>query len=202
MMSPEPSRAAGQILPASFYDRPVLQVTRGLLGMRLVRWGGGQRLSGLIVEAEAYDGETDLASHAHHGRTPRTDVMYGLPGRAYIYFTYGMHWCLNCVAGPEGYPAAVLLRAIQPQEGLEAIASRRGGRPPAEWCNGPAKLTQALAIDGRLNGADMTNPQAGLWIEAGQPVDDDQVLAGPRVGIQSVPEPWLSKPWRFRVKEE
>jgi DNA-3-methyladenine glycosylase len=177
----------------------VVQVARDLLGMRLVRLlMGGRRISGLIVETEAYNGETDLASHARAGRTPRTAVMYGPPGQAYVYFTYGMHWCLNCVSGPEGYPAAVLLRAIRPEEGLDIIAARRAGRPQAEWCNGPGKLTQALGIDGALNGVDLTSAPGGLWIEAGQPAVEENVLVGPRVGIQNVPEPWRSKPWRFR----
>jgi DNA-3-methyladenine glycosylase len=178
----------------------VVQAARHLLGMRLVRLLDGQRVSGLIVEAEAYDGEADLACHAHVGRTPRTEVMYGPPGRAYVYFTYGMHWCLNCVTGPEGYPAAVLLRAIQPEEGLELIATRRSERSQGEWCNGPGKLTQALDIDGALNGADLTAVVGGLWIEASQPVAEENVLVGPRVGIKNVPEPWRSQPWRFRVK--
>jgi len=186
------------LLPA-FYDRPVLQVARELLGMRLVRYlGDGRRISGLIVEAEAYDGEADLACHARAGRTPRTEVMYGPPGRAYVYFTYGMHWCLNCVTGPSGYPAAVLLRAIRPEEGLDLIAVRRPGRPQPEWSNGPGKLTQALGIDGALNGVNLTEMAGGLWIEAAQPVAEERLLVGPRVGIQNVPEPWRSKPWRFR----
>jgi DNA-3-methyladenine glycosylase len=190
------------ILPPSFYDHPVVQVARRLLGMRLVRLLDGQRVSGLIIESEAYDGEADLACHARAGRTPRTEVMYGPPGRAYIYFTYGMHWCLNCVTGPEGYPAAVLLRAIQPEEGLELIAARRRERSQGEWCNGPGKLTQALSIDGGLNGADLTAVDGGLWVEACQPVTEENVLVGPRVGIKNVPEPWRSQPWRFRVKAE
>jgi DNA-3-methyladenine glycosylase len=188
------------ILPPAFYDRPVVQVARNLLGMRLVRLLHGQRLSGVIVEAEAYDGEADLACHARAGRTTRTGIMYGPPGRAYVYFTYGMHWCLNCVTGPAGYPAAVLLRAIRPVEGLELIAARRSGRPQIEWCNGPGKLTQALGIDGGLNGIDLTAAPGGLWIEAGQPAAEDSVLVGPRVGIKNVPEPWRSQPWRFRAK--
>jgi len=179
----------------------VIQVARDLLGRRLVRWLDGRRVSGFIVEAEAYDGETDLACHARAGRTPRTEVMYGPPGRAYVYFTYGMHWCLNCVCGPLGYPAAVLLRAIRPVEGLEIIAARRPGRLEAEWCNGPGKLTQALGIDGSLNSADLSAAAGGLWIEAGQPVEEDRVTVGPRVGIQNVPEPWRSQPWRFRLEE-
>lgn len=187
-------------LPVSFYDRPVLEVAGGLLGMRLVRRLDGQRLAGMIVEAEAYDGEADLACHARAGRTPRTMVMYGAPGRAYVYFTYGMHWLLNCVTGPESYPAAVLLRAILPQEGLDQIAARRKGRLQAEWCNGPAKLCQAMGIDGRLNGADLSDPQSGLWIEFGQPMAEERVHTSGRFGIQNVPEPWRSLPWRFYVK--
>jgi DNA-3-methyladenine glycosylase len=176
-------------------------VARDLLGMYLVRRLDGIRLGGIIIETEAYQGEEDQASHARAGLTPRTVVMYGPPGRAYIYFTYGMHWMLNCVTEPEGFPAAVLLRVIQPVEGLEQIAARRPGQPPQMWCNGPAKLCQALAIDQKLNGTDLCNPEGELRIEAGQPILDSQVITGPRVGIFSVPEPWFSKPWRFRFQD-
>lgn len=175
-------------------------MARGLLGMRLVRLLDGQRVGGTILEAEAYRGEEDLACHARHGRTPRTAVMYGPPGRAYVYFTYGMHWMLNCVAGPEGFPAAVLVRAIRPLEGLETIASRRPGRPAADWCSGPGRLTRALGIGGSLNGIDLTSPTGNLWIEAGETVADEQVSIGPRVGLGSTPEPWLNQPWRFYTK--
>src|SRR5512140_3117402 len=156
------------LLTPSFFERDAVIVARELLGMRLVRrLQGCQRLGGMIVEAEAYRGEEDLACHAKAGRTPRTAVMYGPPGRAYVYFTYGMHWCLNCVTGPEGFAAAVLLRAILPEEGLEQIALRRAGRPPAEWTNGPGKLTQALAIDGSFNTVNLCDPQGPLVIAAG-----------------------------------
>ena len=185
------------ILPAAFYDRPVLDVARDLLGRRLVRCINGQRVGGLIVECEAYRGEEDLACHARAGRTPRTVVMYGPPGQAYVYFTYGMHWMLNCVTGPQGFPAAVLIRAIQPREGLQQIAARRAGRPPRDWCNGPAKLCQALDIDGQHNGLPLWQDSGGLWLESGQPVPDGQVRSTPRIGIPRVPEPWRSMPWRF-----
>ncbi len=175
-------------------------VARDLLGRMLVRKLDGIRLSGIIVETEAYQGQEDQASHARAGLTARTSIMYGPPGRAYVYFTYGMHWMLNCSTEPEGLPAAVLLRAIQPLEGLEQIASRRPGQPPQQWCNGPAKLCQALAIDQKLNGTDLCNPEGELWIETGEPAPDNQVTTGPRVGIFSVPEPWFSKPWRFRFQ--
>ena len=187
------------ILAESFYRRPVLQVARDLLGKRLVRLADGQRISGVIVESEAYDGESDQACHARAGRTPRTAVMYGPGGRAYVYFTYGMHWLLNCVTGDEGYPAAVLLRAIYPLEGLEQISSRRAGRKTAEWCNGPAKVCQALALNGLFNGQSLCETQSGLWIEDGRPAADEAVSATARIGIGNVPEPWRSMPWRFLV---
>ncbi len=184
-------------LPRSFYQRPVIQVARSLLGMRLVRMLDGQRLAGVIVETEAYRGEEDLACHARAGRTPRTATMYGPAGRAYVYFNYGMHWMLNCVCEQEGFPAAVLLRALQPDEGLEVIAARRAARSAQEWCNGPGKLCQALAIDRQHNGADLCTPDAALWIEAGDPPADEIIHSGPRIGISSTPEPWRSMPWRF-----
>jgi DNA-3-methyladenine glycosylase len=163
--------------------------------MRLVRSLEGVRLSGIITETEAYIGEADLGCHAKAGRTARNAVMYGPPGCAYVYFTYGMHWMLNAVTEQEGFPAAVLLRAILPLEGQEIISLRRQGRD----CLGPAKLTRALAIDGVFNGIDLADPHSGLWIEAGQPQPDSIILTGARVGLYTVPEPWKSKPWRFRV---
>jgi DNA-3-methyladenine glycosylase len=181
-------------LPPDFYARPTQAVARDLLGARLVRVEGGVRLSGLITEAEAYIGEQDLGCHAKAGWTQRTAVMYGPPGHAYVYFTYGMHWMLNAVTEPEGQPAAVLIRAIEPQEGREVISARRQGRDT----RGPAKLTQALGIDGGLNGLDLCTPDGGLWVEAGEPVPDGQVVTGPRVGLFTVPEPWKSVPWNFQ----
>jgi DNA-3-methyladenine glycosylase len=164
--------------------------------MRLVRLQEGLRLSAIILETEAYIGETDLGCHAKAGRTSRNAVMYGPPGHAYVYFTYGMHWMLNAVTQAESFPAAVLLRAIRPLEGGEIISQRRQGRDTL----GPAKLTQALAIDGALNGVDLCDLQSGLWIEAGQPVAESAILIGPRVGLYTVSEPWKSIPWRFRIK--
>ena len=183
-------------LPREFYARPTLTVARALLGMRLVRLQDGVQLSGMITEAEAYIGREDLACHAHSGKSLRNAVMFGPPGHAYVYFTYGMHWMLNAVTELEEFPAAVLLRAIQPLEGVEIISARRQGRDTL----GPAKLTQALGIDGTLNGIDLCSPASGLWIEPGTPVPENAVLTGPRVGLYTVPEPWKSIPWRFRVK--
>jgi DNA-3-methyladenine glycosylase len=194
-------------LPTDFYDRPTLDVTRELLGCRLVRILDGVRLSGIITETEAYVGETDLASHARVGKTLRTAPMYGLPGRAYVYFIYGAHWCLNVVTEAEGTPSAVLIRAIEVEEGLGVVESRRAPRTKrgarakrADWTNGPAKLTVAFAIDGSLNNVDMTTTESGLWIEPGIKIPDSSVTIGPRVGLYNVPDPWKSIPWRFIAK--
>jgi DNA-3-methyladenine glycosylase len=187
-------------LTRSFYAHPTRQLAQALLGCRLVRRWNGQRLSGLIVEAEAYIGESDLACHARFGRTPRNAVMYGRPGLAYVYFTYGMHWMLNVVSEDEHFPAAVLLRALEPQEGIDAMQQHRPVRP-IELCRGPAKLTQALRIDQSLNGVDLCNRRSDLWIEPGAPLPARSVMRGPRVGLFNTPEPWKSKPWRYWVKD-
>jgi DNA-3-methyladenine glycosylase len=183
-------------LPREFYNRSTSIVARELLGTRLVRILDGVRLVGLITEAEAYIGEEDLGCHAKSGKTKRNAVMYGPPGHAYVYFTYGMHWMLNAVTEQTEFPAAVLIRAIKPVEGGEVISTHRQGRDTL----GPAKLTQALGIDGALNGISLCDPDSGLWIEAGIPVADDDILSGPRVGLFTVPEPWKSLPWRFWMR--
>jgi DNA-3-methyladenine glycosylase len=188
-----------QILSSGFYNRPVLNVARDLLGMRLVRILENTRTAGIIIETESYDGENDLACHAHVGKTRRNEVMFGPPGHAYIYFTYGMHWLLNCVTGQEGYPAAVLIRSIFPTENVEAIARRRLPAKEKDWCNGPAKLTRAFSIDKQLNGVNLCSKQSPIFIELAETVSENQVRISPRVGISSVPEPWRSKPWRFQA---
>ena len=184
------------ILPRDFYDRPTLTVARALIGARLVRILDGVKLVGLITETEAYISEKDLACHAKAGRTARTAVMYGESGHAYVYFTYGNHWMLNVVTERDGFPAAVLIRAIQPIEGAEIMSVRRSGRDTF----GPGKLCQALGITKSENGIDLTETTGGLWIEAGVKVPNSLVTKGPRVGLNNTPEPWLSKPWRFLVK--
>lgn len=189
-------------LGRSFFARPTLEVARALLGQRLVRIYAGRQLAGLIVEVEAYIGEDDLACHARAGRTPRTAVMYAAPGHAYVYFTYGMHWMLNFVTEAEGFPAAVLVRAILPTEGIAAMRRFRHGRPDAILTDGPAKLTQALAIDGQLNGSDMCVQGAALFVEKAAAVPEAEVVCGPRIGLGSTPEPWKSKPWNFKVRHK
>ena len=183
-------------LPRKFYNRSTLTVARELIGMRLVRILDGVKLVGLITETEGYIGEEDLACHARAGRTPRTLPMYGPPGHAYVYFTYGNHWMLNAVTEREGFPAAVLIRAIWPIEGAEVMSARREGRDTF----GPGKLCQAMGISKGENNTDLTATSQSLWIEAGVKVPDSAVTISPRVGLYSVPEPWKSKPWRFLVK--
>jgi len=185
-------------LPREFYDRDTLLVARELLGQRLVRLLNGERLVGRIVEVEAYIGETDQACHASCGRTARNAVMYGPPGHAYVYFIYGMHHCLNVVTEGEGFPAAVLIRALEPLEGVTTMRRLRQGRPDRELTNGPAKLCQALNIDRTFNGIDLCAP-GPLFIEAGTPVNEAEVGTGPRVGVRG-DEQALTAPWRFFVR--
>lgn len=189
------------ILQKDFYLRPVQMVARELLGKLLIREIENQHVGGYILEAEAYGGEDDQACHARIGKTERNQVMYGAGGHAYIYFTYGMHWMLNCVTGKDGFPAAVLIRAIQPVEGEDYIRRRREHVPPKHWCDGPAKLTKALDISGSLNGTDLCSQFGSLYIENGKPVIDEMVSATPRIGIQYAPEPWKSKKWRFLISD-
>jgi DNA-3-methyladenine glycosylase len=182
------------------FERHAAQVARDLLGMRLVRCVRGLRIGGIITETEGYQGEEDLACHAKAGKTARTAVMYGPPAHAYIYFTYGMHWMLNVVCGPQDSPAAVLIRSIAADEGLDFIAARRSPRPPKIWTNGPGKICQALEITGDLNGIDLLDESGDLWLEPGIAIAAEAVQVTPRIGIDPVPEPWKSQPWRFLVK--
>lgn len=171
------------------------------MGSRLVRIGpAGRRLSGWIVEAEAYIGTDDLGCHARSGRTARNGSMWGPAGHAYVYFTYGMHWCLNVVTEVEGFPAAVLIRALVPVEGLAAMRRRRGPPGDRDLAGGPARLCQALGIDRRLDGHDVCSPEAVLFLEPGLRLPEADVTTGPRVGLNMVPEPWRSLCWRWFVQ--
>jgi DNA-3-methyladenine glycosylase len=190
-----------------FYERPARTVARALLGKRLVRLFQGERLAGMIVETEAYcdADEPDLACHgdrANNGRpTARTAVMFGPPGFAYVYFTYGLHWMFNVVTGRAGEANAVLIRALEPVEGEAIMADRRRGLPRSEWTNGPAKLAQALAIDKSLNGANLCAPEGVIWLEDAPAVDPAAIAVGPRIGLGQTPDPWLSAPWRFWLRD-
>ncbi len=192
--------SAQKVLSEDFFLRETLIVARELLGMRLVRMDHGQRISGRIVETEAYCGEEDQGCHCKAGRTPRTQVMYGPPGRAYVYFIYGMHWLLNFVTEPVGQPGAVLIRGLIPEEGQQLIAARRKGQPEHHWLDGPAKICQALAIDGALNGQEVCRGDGELFVERTPPPETRHIHTTPRIGLDSVPEPWKSIPWRFLLK--
>ncbi len=195
-----------QSLPRSFFARPAKIVAPDLLGKHLVRIVEDVRISGMIVETEAYcdADEPDLACHgdrANNGRpTPRTRVMFGPPGHAYVYFTYGLHWMFNVVSGQAGEANAVLIRALEPLEGIEIMRSLRK-RPDGELTNGPAKLAQAFAIDKAINGIDLCDEQGSIWLENGTLVAVDKITTGPRVGLGKTPEPWLSIPWRYWISD-
>jgi DNA-3-methyladenine glycosylase len=183
-----------QILPRRFYDRPPLEVAHDLLGVVVEHAGVRVRLT----EVEAYDGATDPASHAYRGQTPRNAVMFGPPGHAYVYFTYGMHFCVNLVCGPASVPTAVLLRAGEVVAGADLAAGRRLRSSVRNLARGPARLTQALAIDRSLDGSDVTTRTSPLRVLAGRPVDERLVRWGPRVGVSSAAD----RPWRAWVDGE
>jgi DNA-3-methyladenine glycosylase len=180
-------RSPSPELPRSFYERPALVVAHDLLGTVLEHGGVQLRLT----EVEAYDGANDPASHAFRGRTARNAVMFGEGGHAYVYFTYGMHFCVNLVCGPPQVASAVLLRAGEVIDGREIAVARRPRSSARDLARGPARLTQALAIDRSLDGADVTRPTSALRVTAGSPVDEVLIRYGPRVGIsQAVDWPW------------
>src|SRR5438876_9043512 len=170
-------------LPRSFYSRSTLDVASDLLGKVLVRQLGRRNLAGKIVETEAYVGPHDLACHASKGHTPRTSVMFGPPGHTYVYMIYGFHFCLNVVTEPVGYPAAVLIRAVEPLENLDLMRKLRNN-PERETniASGPGKLCMAMSIDKRLNGESLTG--ATTSIEA-RKRDPWPIRTSPRVGVDS-----------------
>lgn len=191
------------LLPRCFYERDPVTVARALLGQRLVRVSDGQRLAGLIVETEAYLGAPDAAAHTFNGRrTPRNESMYLGGGHAYVYFTYGMHHCMNVVAGRAGDGVAVLIRALEPTEGLDRMRLHRPrARRERDFCSGPGKLCAALAIDRRLDGTDLTLPSP-LCIEQvrGRTLPASHIAVGPRVGVHYAGR-WARKPLRFWISD-
>ena len=183
-------------LPRSFFHRPTLEVASDLLGKRLVKLEGGSRLTGIINEVEAYIGSEDQACHARFGETNRNRVMWGQPGFTYVYFTYGMHWLLNFVTERDHFAAAVLLRSVVAEDGVKTMLQRRKGRH-RNLTDGPAKLCQAFDLTGKDDALDLCSPESILFVENGIDVDPETIEATPRIGIDSVPEPWKSIPWRF-----
>jgi DNA-3-methyladenine glycosylase len=179
-----------------FFARPSKVVAPELLGSVLARrLETGEVLRVRIVETEAYE-QDDPASHAYRGRTPRNDVMFGPAGHLYVYFTYGMHHCMNVVTGTDGDGSAALLRAAQPIEGIESMGRARGTDRIRDLCRGPARLTQALAVDRSLDGADLVGGRA-IWIEQGQETTVADVRSGVRIGIRV----GLDRRWRFWLDE-
>ena len=195
-------------LPRAFYARHATTVARALLGRLLVHGRGRNRVVARIVETEAYRSHRDPASHAHRGRTRRSAIMFGAPGHAYVYFSYGMHHCLNVVCEPAGRAAAVLVRAVEIVQGEASARRRRGGVAAAALGRGPGCVTRACGIGLECDGSDLVNPPRGsagsraragspLWI-AGTPPDrlGHRMAAGPRVGISRARE----RPWRFWLR--
>jgi len=174
-------------LKREFFDRSVHEVARELIGCTVAVGGA----AGIIVETEAYDA-TDPACHAYISRTPRNEVLFGEPGRAYVYLSYGIHSLLNFVAEPEGSAAAVLIRALEPSEGLELMGERRGRGELEQLCSGPGKLTEALGVGLDLNGADLMVPPFEL-LAPEQSWDGAEVVAATRIGITKAAE----RPWRY-----
>jgi DNA-3-methyladenine glycosylase len=180
-----------KVLTRSFYARPSFEVARDLIGRLLVRPLPGGRLIGRIVECEAYQ-EGDPASHSFRGRTARNEVMFGPPGHLYVYFSYGMHFCMNVVTGRDGEGSAVLLRAVEPLEGMEWMRAMRGGRGDHLLCAGPGRLTRAFGIDRSHNGADLVVGDV-LFVARGTAVPEDKIGVSTRVGLTL----GADRPWRF-----
>jgi len=179
-------------LPRAFFDRSSTVVARELLGRVLVHDAPDGPRAGRIVEVEAYRGARDPASHAYRGRTPRNAAMFGPPGHLYVYFTYGMHHCVNLVCGPGGTPAAVLIRALEPLRGLEAMADARRVRAPERLARGPGCVTQALGLDRRHDGLDLVN--GPVWVSRDEAVRGGfRIARGPRIGIRV----GLDRDWRY-----
>jgi DNA-3-methyladenine glycosylase len=192
----------GRRLPREFYTRPsVLTVARDLLGTRLVvPTGDGARVAGIIVETEAYRAPRDRASHAYGGRrTRRTETMYAVGGTAYVYFVYGMYHQFNVVTGVEDVAHAVLVRALEPLEGIEVMRTRRPGRLDHKLASGPGALCLALGIDRSHDKADLLGDR--VWLEEGPArVAASAIARGPRIGIDYAGE-WAARPWRFWLRD-
>jgi DNA-3-methyladenine glycosylase len=186
-------KVAAVKLARDFYERPTVQVAQRLLGKYLVRVHPDGVTTGMIAETEAYVGPEDKASHASRGRTPRTAAMFGPAGFAYVYGIYGLHHCLNAVTEAEGYPAAVLIRAVHPCEGLELMQARRRRRDLSLLASGPGRLCQAFGIERALSGTDLCGDTLFFEDRHVSPAD---IVATTRIGV-AYAGPWKDMPWRF-----
>ncbi len=196
-MGRRPLTPANTPLPAAFYDRAAVDVARELLGCTLTDGVVTLRL----VEVEAYSGASDPASHSFRGQTARNAPMFGPPGRLYVYFTYGMHWCMNAVCGPGTTPSAVLLRAGEVVDGLPVARERRPALRERDLARGPARLARLLQVTGDANGSDLTVGGAPLTILAGAGVPEAAVRTGPRVGLNPRLGEAANRPWRWWVAD-
>ncbi|HEY6201316.1 MAG TPA: DNA-3-methyladenine glycosylase [Candidatus Binatia bacterium] len=184
-------------VPRSFYAQPTIHVARQLLGKYLVRRHPDGTTVGKIVETEAYVGPHDLACHAAKGRTARTEVMFGPPGHAYVYFIYGVYYCLNIVTEEVGHASAVLIRSLEPIEGIDLMQQRRRLDDLRKLASGPGKLCLAMAIDKTLNGADMSRGNVLYVEDRNEP--PPKIAATPRIGVDYAGK-WKDKPWRFLIR--
>ena len=183
-----------KVLPRSFYSKDTVKVAKELLGKTLVRKIGNKTISGIITETEAYRSKDDPASHAYVGRTERNKVMFGQVGKAYVYFTYGMHYCVNAVARSDNYEAgAVLIRALVPKKGIDVMIRNRNATALSNLANGPAKLTQAMKITKKQYGEDLAKIST-LYITEGE--KPKTIIANPRIGIKN----GVDKLWNFKIK--
>jgi DNA-3-methyladenine glycosylase len=182
-------------LPRHFYEQQTVQAAQELLGKYLVRVHPDGVTTGMILETEAYAGPEDLASHASRGRTPRTAVMFGPPGFAYVYVIYGLHHCLNVVTEPEGYPAAVLIRAVQPDEGLDLMRARRQREEITLLASGPGRLCQSFGVERSLSGLDLCGETLFVEDHHRRPAG---IIATPRIGVDYAGS-WKEVPWRFYI---
>ena len=203
------SAVAGEALrapPRGLLEAHSPELAPQLLGMVIARQGADGLVAGRIVEVEAYDGPEDRASHARAGRTPRTAVMFGPAGHAYVYFVYGMHHCLNVVCGPDGVASAVLIRALEPIAGTDRMRARRGasGGPELRLAAGPARLCQAMGIDRRDDGRDLLGDGPLVLLAPGAvPATDggrSAIVRGPRVGVAYAGSGWADRAWRFGIR--
>jgi DNA-3-methyladenine glycosylase len=194
-----PAGAPTEAAARAWFDRPAEELAGDLLGARLVHHSPDGVVGGRIVEVEAYRGPEDLAAHSARGRTARNEVMFGRPGHLYVYLIYGLHNCLNIVAGPGDKPEAVLIRALELDEGLELARARRGeGVPDHRLAAGPGNVGQALGLDRRLNGTDLLGGPVRLEPRSGPP---PAAHRGPRVGVDYAGE-WAAQPLRFWIADD
>lgn len=194
-MSTSPPALLHPRLGRNFYARDPVQVAQDLVGSYLVRLTHEGIRVGRIVETEAYRGAGDLASHAYNRKTARNFPMFGSPGHAYVYFIYGMHWMFNISAHPEGSPGAILIRALEPLEGISLMMHCRANQSERQLTNGPAKLAQAMSIDGSMNGLDLCSSDT-LYLTQEHLEKDEALATGPRIRVPG-DETAKTRPWRF-----